>query len=216
MGIKALLTAGAVMYPVAPIARSIIEICGRIRWTMAAELGLGDRARSARMILIELDDITRAKTLAKALGQSRELTKCGDALYEIRKLRIPSLFYPSEIDHTKGGDLILCKQRLPGLSKSVETLNAPGLYAALSAATHPTLLLTLQMVDVPTASADPGASVPLIFRLRDLNPVATLVQNALLALLQAWTALASYQGIDFEVLDDTQDEVAALATRPTQ
>ena len=215
IGIRALLSAGAVIFPIAPLTRSIIEICGRIRWTMAPDLAIGDRARTARMLLIELDDVMQAKSLAKALGHSRELTKCADAVREVRTVRIPALFFPSEIDHTKGGDLILCGQRLPGLTESVATLNVPGLYAALSAATHPTLFRTLKMVDAPTPSAeDPGASVPLTFRTRDLADVATLVKNAVLALLQAWTALASYQGIDAEVLDDTQDEIVALAERP--
>jgi hypothetical protein len=217
-GIRELLASGEVIFPVAPIVRSSVEICGRVIWTMAPNTQLETRERVARMLLIEIDDVTHAKTLAKKLGLEREVTRYGDALYELRKVRLPAFFFPSEIDRNAGGGLVVRKQRIPGLDGFVATMETPGLYTALSAATHPTLLLMMQAVDRTAMAAnpcDPTASVPLTFRLHDIAPIATLVRNAALAIIRAWKVLAAYQGIDFADLDDLQDEIASLSSKPS-
>jgi hypothetical protein len=217
-GIRWLLAAGEVIFPLAPVVRSIVEISGRVTWTMAPNVPIGPRDRVARMLLIEIDDVTRAKSLAKALRLENEIRRYGHALRDLRKVRLPAMFYPSEIDLDRRGVLAVRGERLPGLGGFVATLETPGLYASLSAASHPTLLLMMQAVDRSAMTAkpeDPTASVPLNFRLSDLTYIATLVRNAALSIVKAWTVLAAYQGIAAEDLDNLQDKIDSMASNPT-
>lgn len=51
-GIRALLASGQVIFPVAPIVRSIVEICGRVTWTM----GASRRIRKSKATLRQAGD----------------------------------------------------------------------------------------------------------------------------------------------------------------
>lgn len=218
-GIRSLLETGQVIFPVAPLVRAVVELCGRVHWTFAANTELHVRQRVARMVLLELDDADRARVLANDL-QLRHLAKAHAQEHaRLTRDRLDAMFYPSE-KQTKNNRLTLCGQKLPSLTASVKTLQTPGLYAGLSAASHPTLQLVLELIDKTrlgsqpgTAAADPTASVPLSFRLPDMDYLAILVRNAALVLVQAWTMLATYSGNSVDLLDPLQDEIVAMTSR---
>jgi hypothetical protein len=208
-GMSALLEKFEVIFPLAPVARSVFELAGRITWLLDPRIEARDRA--ARYLLIRIDDAIRSKTVAHALGELKQESAAGALLHTLRKQELPRRFFPSEIERTPGGDLIIRRQQLPGLHKSVrildevhgESWNAGGLYVFLSAASHPTMRMIFEMVDrreflaaAAIPSDDPVATMDLNFRLPDMNYPVTLTRNALLTYVHTWQLVASYHGLE--------------------
>jgi len=203
----ALLRAREVIFPLAPLSRTILETSGHIAWLLDPRPTV--RQRAARAFLARVVDVTRGKAAAKALNQPL-LNSFGDALHQLRKVDLPQRFYPSEIERTDAGELIIAKQRYPGLSALMPYLdevhrhdwNSPGMYSWLSNVSHPTpnVLLVLSAPDGDLARIQiPDAGYP--YR---------ICRAGLLAFLRGWALLYSYVGHDSEPIDNLADVVDAL------
>jgi hypothetical protein len=218
-GIRTLVRAFEVIFPVAPIARSVMETCGRITWLFDPGLELRDRA--ARIYLSRIDDLAQTKRLAMSLGHERETSRYGQNHHELRKIELIRRFYTSELTYGDNHDLKAIRgQQLPRLRESVEALsqashehwNAGALYDYLSAATHPTMRVVVEMID-PEAFKPAGGEDPpreLNFKLATLNYPRLLVRNVLLTFIQTWGLLASYHGIAAPEADDLQERIHVL------
>lgn len=219
--IRALLAARQMIVSLPPLVRSTLEASCRIVWLLAP-IGASDRPelyqsaarpRVARAVLIQLEDVTRAKTAAVALGDPGA-PKYGSVAHRVKKKRIPGVFYGSEIVRHDNGDLSLCGQRLPGLRGGVleyerilgEDWRAGGAYDYLSNASHPTPHIAIYI----TRKSQTDGLVR--FELEDPSYLARLVRLAVVPVLQAWRMTATYLGLPADAIDSLLDRVDGLDT----
>jgi hypothetical protein len=220
-GIAGLLREFEVIFPVAPVARALLEHLGRIAWVLDPRIN--PRERAARATLVRVDDLTVAKKLAKSLGQTQRLSRLGQRLHQLRKVEIPARFYESEIASTDSGKLIVVSQTMPGLRESVEGLddlydtswNAGGLYDFLSSATHPNVPFVLQMVDRASwppkdtmGNADQyGSQAEFSFKLSDMTYPMKLLRNILITFVDVVDLVAQYHGIGWPERDAVLSQI---------
>lgn len=206
-GMAALLRAREVIFPLAPLCRTIFETSGHIAWLLDPRPTV--RERAARAFLARLIDITRGKAAAKELSQPM-LNSFGDALHQLRKVDLPKRFYPSEVERTDAGELIIAKQRYPGLSALMPYLdevhrhdwNSPGMYSWLSNVSHPTpnVLVVLSARDGDLARVQiPDAGYP--YR---------ICRAGLLAFLRGWGLVDAYLGHNAGPLESLTDAIDEL------
>lgn len=197
-GTAALLRAREVIFPLAPLVRSVLETSGHIAWLLDPRPTV--RERAARAYIARVVDVTRGKAAAKLLDQPM-LNAFGDALHHLRKVELGQRFFPSEIERTPSGELVIAGQRYPGLSSSMRILdevhrhhwNSPGMYSWLSNVSHPTpnVLVVLSARDGDLARIQiPGAGYP--YR---------ICRAGLLAFIRGWDLLTSYLGHDGEPIE---------------
>lgn len=214
-GIAGLLRECEVIFPVAPVARALLEHLGRVAWVLDPRIN--PRERAARATLIRVDDLTVAKKLAKSLGQTRRRSRLGQRLHHLRKVEIPARFYPSEIVAGDSGKLVIAGQEMPGLRESVDDLddlydtrwNAGGMYDFLSSATHPNVPFVWQMIDkaswppkeLPGADDQLGAQAEFNFTLSDMTYPTRLVRNVLVTFVDVVDLAAQYHGINWAERD---------------
>ena len=214
-GIAGLLREFEVIFPVAPIARALLEHLGRVAWVLDPRIN--PRERAARTTLVRVDDLTAAKKLAKSFGQTQRVSRLGQRLHQLRKVEIPARFYASEIAATTSGKLVIAEQAMPGLRESVEGLddlydtrwNAGGMYDFLSSATHPNVPFVLQMIDKSswppkdTRGADDqsGAQADFDFTLSDMTYPTRLVRSVLITFVDVVDLAAQYHGISWPERD---------------
>jgi len=225
-GMAALLRSCEVIFPLAPLVRSLLEVCGRITWLLDPRVA-NPRHRAARLMLARIDDATRAKSLAYALGQERDGSRLGQTLRDLRRRELGGRFYGSEVVPLANGGLIIAEQSLPGLRQSVaildevhdEAWNAGGLYDYLSAASHPTLRIAVEMLDRESVLAAAESAQDLAsearainFRLPDMNYPRVLMRNATLTFLQTWALTASYHGVTTPELDELGNRIDRLTS----
>jgi hypothetical protein len=132
-----------------PIVRSISEAGGKSAWLLDNRIGLASHARErvARLLLDELDDASRRKTLGVGL-QHPDRAIYGDKFREAKEaIGRPNYFWGTEIERDEKGTLTVRKQTLPGLTQLIELaaqihdpsdITAKHVYGYLSALSHPT------------------------------------------------------------------------------
>lgn len=194
--IRTLLVARHVIFPIAPLARAVLEATGRTFWLIDPRL-VGLRNWAARAWMTQLDNITRQVTTAKSLANQRVVDKLVERKKKIRNTEIPNRFYPSEIED-RNGKLILRKQELPGFGASLKHIAAgmevtdwqTGMYAYLSDATHPTPYAALETVQLST-NGDPHR-----FGSSNLVREYIIIRSAVIAFQQAWILTSAFYGHD--------------------
>lgn len=220
--IRALLDAHEVIASLPPLVRSTFEGACRVGWLLEP-LTEADvprlhrspaRARTARMMLVQVEDFTRLKVASVGLGDPLA-PRFGKSLRDLRRIRIPGMFYESEIVKNQDGSFVICGQSLPGFSDGSAVFervtglewSARGAYAFLSNASHPTPHVILHL----TKTGDAGLAR---FELEDIGYVTRLVRFALVPFLVAWQLLAAYAGWDLESVHRLMDDVDALEATP--
>lgn len=196
-GVLACLRSRDVLFPLAPIVRSVEERLGQVGWVLATGQSQDEwsiRDRVARVLLTQIDDMTFQKSAAKDLGKPRDIQKTALRLRELRG-KPRQMFWPSEILTTKRGDFVLRGQRLPRVSELNAHIgsglnnnwNHKGVYRTLSNATHPSMFHTFNFVSV-AADGSTGWS------LRDPTYLNRLVRAALVGFGTTWEQMAAYLG----------------------
>lgn len=87
-GIADLLRARHVVVPIVTPTRAILELAGHVYWLLDPRLLTSLRRRAARVYLSRLDDVTRAKTAAVAVGHP-DAPKIGRAARDLRRVTLP-------------------------------------------------------------------------------------------------------------------------------
>jgi hypothetical protein len=214
-GIRELLLARQVVFPVAPLARSIVESAGRTFWLLDprnTEL----RHLAARMWMVRLENVTRQVTTAKRLtgGNNRSLEALVEAKKRVRQVEIPNRFFPSEVEN-KDGVVTIRGQHFPGLSgglkhiaagMGVEDWHTP-MYAFLSDATHPTPYTALETLQPAGSSRDKDLHK---FGSTGMRREYMIYQAAVHAYQQSWYLTTSYFGLDTTSVIDVCDKVDHL------
>jgi hypothetical protein len=212
-GIRTLLDAREVTFTLATPTRAVLEIAGHVHWLLDPRLtgsGASVRDRAARVFLARLDNSTRAKTAAKAV-QHPDTKVFARSVRDLRKVVLPSRFYPSEIKIEDSGKIELRRQVVPGLGASLRYIeevnqtewNTPGMYAYLSNASHPTLHVPLEMIN---PNARPG------FHLEDVTLPYRLTRAAMMSFIKCWALSSAYLGLDQEQAGDLGEQIDALPT----
>lgn len=200
-GIAVLLRGYEVIFPLAPLVRSTLEIGGRIAWMLDPRICVRDR--SARVFLITLENLTRAKTTAISLGETQTASKRGQDLHTLRKVTLVERYYPSEIKFLNSGELVLREQRLVGLSDGMRYLddvhqkndNSRGIYDYLSDASHPTFHTAMEMIYEKPVNLDPEDVTPIYtIGLETVIYPYRLARAAAVTFLDTWLLLADYLG----------------------
>jgi hypothetical protein len=197
--IRALLLARHVIFPIAPLARTILEATGRTFWLVDPRL-VGLRNWAARAWTAQLEEITRQITTAKALSNQKVVDTLVRRKNQIRKDEIPGRFYPSEIEN-RNGQLIIRGQEPPGLSASLKYIGAglgvadwhTGMYAFLSDATHPSPYTALETVQFAT-DGEPNR-----FGTTNMRREYLIIRAAVIAYQQSWLLTSAYYGHDLDV-----------------
>jgi hypothetical protein len=199
--LAALLRQQLVFFSIAPIARSVLELSGRVAWLL--DTRIDSRTRAARGFLGQIEDATKAKRTAYALDM-KHASKFGQRLHDVRKVTAPARFDESEIETMKDGVMLIRKQRLPGLRDSLRIneevhqnpWNAGGMYDYLSNATHPTLYTALEMFSVDGQTSS-GRMTSL--HLENMILPYRLCRTSAQAFLDTWALHAAYTGLDVEL-----------------
>lgn len=205
-----------------PIARSMVEVCGKICWLLDSNLNLRDglRQRVARLLLDQADDATHRKRLMAELNHP-DRALAGDA-YRAARDEAAELFYDSEIDKSdKSGRLKLCGQAIPNPSKlieiAVETCRSvgsrDGVYGYLSSMTHPTIFAFIESFPRLTS---PGNDMPYLEPRTDAIFAAKLVSLGAISFYDGWRVIASWLGTSFQEADEFRakhDELQRLIER---
>lgn len=196
-GVLSCLRSRDVLFPLAPMIRSIVERCGLVGWILYTGQNTPTwsiRDRVARLLLAEISDMKYHLSAAKVLSPPKEIQQLSKQLAN-RKASIGLLFWPSEITKREGRESLIRGTQLPSISEFNHHIGAgigldwnhEGIYRVLSNLTHPTyaplrpLLGARDPVDGPLWSLDD----PTYFR---------SVRAALLAYSYTWEMLATYLG----------------------
>lgn len=213
--IRALLEAHQVIASLPPLVRASFEASCRITWVIAPlkTTGLGRttaRPRVARAVLVQLEDYSRLKAAAVALGLP-QATQYGGSWRKLRSKTIPGLFYESEIVLEKNGDLTICGQSLPGFREATVEFEkvhhldwkAGGVYDFLSNAAHPTPHMVMNATKL-----QPNGKVR--FEIEGTSSVTRQVKVAVLAFLLSWRRTAGYLGLPFDSIEKLLTRVDSL------
>lgn len=188
-----------------PIVRSMAEICGKVCWLLDPQLTMkeGCRPRVARLLLDELDDATRRKTLAAALMHP-DRAAAGDDYRSARDQVVrPGLFFESEIDvSSKDGRVRLRDQSLPSpsilMDIAAEALRSSndvdGVYGYLSSMTHPTFFAFVESFPLLDRNED---ELPYMMARPDALFVAKLVSLGAVSFYDTWRVIAGWLETDF-------------------
>jgi hypothetical protein len=160
------------------------------------------RTRAARGILGQIEDARQAKRTAYALHHANA-SRFGQQLHDLQKRSVPALFYPSELDEPKPGQLVIRGQQVPGLREGVlvneqvqqNSWNAGGTYDYLSNATHPTLHTALEMF----GPSSPDSDTTTALRLDNMTYPYRLARNSALSFTDSWSLLAAYSGLEYDL-----------------
>lgn len=204
-GVVACLRSHDVLFPLAPLIRSVEERLGHIGWLLAtgqAEKSWSIRDRVIRVLLAQIDDLTFQKAAAIDLQRPNAVRGIVRRRKELKAKRT-TMFYPSEtetLDENHPDHIIIRCQVLP----SVSNLNAHigggavganwnhrGVYRVLSNATHPAHSHLLNFVNVD----DDGSTG---WSLKDPTYVNRMVRAALVGFGTTWELLAVYLGYPSE------------------
>lgn len=217
--VQSLIKERQVTFSIAPLTRSIVELCGHVYWLLDPSLMDNPRGRAARVFLAELDDATKRASAAKAFEHpdTEQIVKFKKAL---RQEVLPVLFYPSEIefDERSGALVRLCKQSKPGLSASLRFIEnaiaqdvvTPGMYGYLSNATHPTPYIVEEVYRWDEAQGRGYFVLP-----EARNPYA-LTRLAVVAFTLMWQVIAAYRGLDQQEAVDLAIEIDTLPSPPPE
>lgn len=208
-GIRLMLRAREVIFAPAPPARSVLEIAGHVFWLLDPNVA-SVRLRAARSWTAQLSDATRKKTAGLAVNHP-DAPKFGASVRQLRRETIPQLFYPSEVDHTKDGKVVLCNQAHPGFEETLTFIsrasgvpwNTSGMYAYLSNASHPTLHVitdSLEIVDGDIRG----------FALEDVSLPYRITRMAIMCFVRCWQVTAAYHGLDQREPGDLGEEIDTL------
>jgi hypothetical protein len=214
-GIADLLRSRQVVFPVAPLARSIVESAGRTFWLIDPRIA-DSRDLAARVWMVRLENATRQVRTAKGWAADNEklLETLVEAKKLLRQVEIPSRFYASEIKNNDGV-ITLRGQRIPGLSgglkhvaggMGIEDWYTP-MYAFLSDATHPTPYSALETLQ-PAGSVEDDALHK--FGSADMRREYMIYQAAVHAYQQLWWLATSYFGLDTAPVIEVCDRVNHL------
>jgi hypothetical protein len=219
-GVRELLLARHVIVPLAPLVRASFEACCRIAWVLeplpevagrrVAKVSI--RIRAARVCAVQLEDFTRAKTVALSL-KDNSAPKWGGAVRKLRRVVLPGEFYPSEIEHLRSGKLVVCEQCLPGFRAGALAYErifgvdwrAGGAYDWLSNASHPTPSALRQL----TRMTDGGGRR---FEIEDASYPIRLTRLALISFLHCWDHIAEYIDVEHSAIKPLLERVGAQAS----
>lgn len=207
-GVADLLRARHVAVPIVTPTRAILELCGHVYWLLDPRIVTSLRRRAARVYLSRLDDVTRAKTAAVAVGHP-DAPKIGRAARDLRRVTLPQRFYPSEYTVEPNGEIVFQDDRSPGLGASLAFIedisgvdwNTPAMYAILSNASHPTLHAVLEGLSPITAGP---------MDLVDTRWPYNVVRAAVMGFVRSWAITAAYHGLDQEEAGDLGEEMDLL------
>lgn len=199
-GIRALLLSRQVIFPIAPLARSIMEAAGRTIWLIDPQV-TQPRDLAARLWMMKLDNTTRQIKTTKGWDQADQklLETLVKEKKRIRDVEIPARFYPSEIKNNDGV-IAIRDEHMPGLSRSIrhiatamkiEDWHTP-MYSFLSDATHPTPYAVLATVQRVTTDVDDLRK----FGSHNLHREYMILQAAVYAFQQSWFLTTSFFGLD--------------------
>lgn len=211
-GIADVLRARHVVVPPVTPTRAILELAGHVYWLLDPRLSTSLRRRAARVFLSRLDDATRAKTAAVAVGHP-SAPRIGKAVRDRRRVTLPERFYPSEYVIEPGGDVVFKEDKAPGLAASLRYIeeisgvdwNTPAMYSILSNASHPTLHAVIE-------GLAPIRSAPLDFA--DTRWPYNVVRAAIMGFVRSWAITAAYHGLDQEEAGDLGEEIDSLPAPP--
>lgn len=208
--IRVLLIRREVLFSIAPLTRSILEVAGHVFWLLDPQIHNSPRDRAARVLLSQIDDATRRVTAAKHVKHphTEEYVR---RLQGLRRNDVPTHFYPTEVEDLDGV-IRLRKQSVPGLGDGIGyiekvtgvEMNAKGMYSYLSNATHPTLHIVTDAYRYDQTSGK-GQFVSTDARLPYLVTRAAIVCH-----LRTWQIAAKYFGLDDSVINDLALEVQDL------
>lgn len=211
-GIADVLRARHVVVPVVTPTRAILELAGHVYWLLDPRLITSLRRRAARVYLSRLEDATRAKTSAVAVGHPNA-PKIGKAVRDLRRVTLPQRFYQSEYQVEPNGEIVFQDERSPGLGASLTFIedvsgvdwNTPAMYAILSNASHPTLHWVLEGISPITAGP---------MDLGETRWPYNVVRAAIMGFVRSWALTAGYHGLDQEEAGDLGEEIDSLPSPP--
>ncbi|PBC35756.1 hypothetical protein CJ178_30240 [Rhodococcus sp. ACPA4] len=214
-GIRALLSSRQVVFPIAPLARSIVEATGRTLWLIDPRVA-NSRDLAARVWMMQLDNATRQIKTTKGWKDADQnaLDTMVKTKKRIRGVEIPTRFYPSEIENNNG-EITIRDEQMPGLSgglkhiaaaMGIEDWHTP-MYSFLSDATHPTPYAALATL---RPSADSGDTDLHRFGSRNMHREYMIFQAAVYAYQQSWLITTSYFGLDTDPIMKICDRVNEL------
>lgn len=197
--IRVLLENREVIFSLAPLSRSVLEITGHTFWLLDTAVHNSPRRRAARVVLAQIDDATRRVTAAKQVHHT-DVEAYVKHLRRLRRDVVPSMFYPSEIEVDGSGRLTLCGEKVPRLGGSFKYIeavtgvdwNTTGMYAYLSNASHPTyhVVRDAYVFDEVTGKGS--------FVADDARLPYLLTRAALMSFIRTWQINAKYRGLDAE------------------
>lgn len=208
--IRVLLISREVMFSLAPLTRSTLEVAGHVFWLLDTRIHDQPRDRAARVFLARLDDATRRVTAAKPVGHPHIETFV-KRVQHLRDEFLPARFDASEIGN-RDGRITLRGQSSPGLGESLRYIehvtgvdwNTSAMYSYLSNASHPTLHVVLDAY-VYDEEARKGQFVAQDARLPYL-----LTRAALMSFVRVWQVTAAYHGLDYDEAGDLGEAIDAL------
>lgn len=214
-GIQVLLRGRQVVFPLAPLARAIVEATGRTFWLIDPRIA-DARDLAARVWMFRLQNATRQATTAK--GWAADNQKVIEVLVErkkyIRTISIPRRFFDSEVENDNG-KITLRGQQVPGLGAALKLISAgmgiedahSPMYAFLSDATHPTPYAALETLQPAGKAGDDDLHK---FGSPNMRREFMIYQSAVHAYQQAWAVTTSYFGLDLKLLHEACDKVNEL------
>lgn len=199
-GLHALVTNVPFSLAVGPVARSIMETSGRVVWLLDKELweprGRGTRGCVARFYLDQEADLSRMKSAAYGFNHP-DSSRIGELHRKTRDaIARPGIFYTSEIESDKSGNITLCKQAMPSPSEFValagDSMGKPAgearsLYTYLSTMTHPNVFSYFETVDVSSGTNELRARQDSVF-------AAKIVSNSIGSFYDSWRAIIGWTG----------------------
>lgn len=196
-GVLACLRSHDVLFPLAPIVRSLEERLGLIGWVL--DTGQTNdrwsiRDRVARVVLADIDDLTHSKSAAIALQAHPKDIQRIVTQSKAARAKPATMFFPSEVEQLNGGDYVLRGRPLPSVSNlnahiaaGLMDWNHEGVYRWLSNATHPTFSDALTVIGI----GDDGGPR---WTMREPHRVSRLVRASLVSFGMTWELLCSYLG----------------------
>lgn len=208
--VRVLLISREVIFSLAPLCRSTLEVAGHVFWLLDTRLHGQPRDRAARVFLSRLDDATRRVTAAKPVGHPH-LETFLRSVHDLREEFLPAHFYKSEIVN-QDGRITLRGQSSPGLAASLRYIeavtgvdwNTSAMYAYLSNASHPSLHVVLDGY-VYDEAEQKGQFVA-----KDARLPYLLTRAALMSFIRIWQVSAAYHGLDYGEAGDLGEEIDAL------
>jgi hypothetical protein len=208
--IRVLLHEREVMFSLAPLVRSILEITGHVFWLLDTSIHNNPRDRAARVLLARIDDATRQKTAAKYVDHP-DLEQMVRNVQDLRRRVLTERFYPSEIED-RDGRLRLRGQSLPGLGRSLSYVervtgvdwNARGMYAYLSNASHPTFHVVREAYQYDETTGKGS------FVARDGRLPYRMTRAAIMSFVRIWQVNARYRGLLDDEAGDLGEQVEGL------